>query len=234
VNLDELELTGRARTHVIETREPRATLHPAAAAALRELAAAAREHGIEVGVVSSFRDFERQRLIWNAKYRGERPLLDRDALPLASPPEDPALRIATILIWSALPGASRHHWGSDLDLVDRAALPPGGSPRLVPAEFAADGVFAALDRWLETHMTRFGFFRPFATDRGGVQPEPWHLSFAPVSAPALAALTPARLRAALDAAELEGRELVLARLEELHARYVAAVDPPPPAALGYV
>jgi hypothetical protein len=39
-------------------------------------------------------------------------------------------------------------------------------------------------------------------------------------------LSPQILRAALEAAPLAGKELVLERLEELHERYVARIDPP--------
>jgi len=31
-------------------------------------------------------------------------------------------KIASILRWSALPGTSRHHWGTDLDIIDAKAL----------------------------------------------------------------------------------------------------------------
>ena len=41
---------------------------------MREAAAGA---GFDLMPVSSFRDFERQRAIWNAKFRGERPALDK-------------------------------------------------------------------------------------------------------------------------------------------------------------
>jgi hypothetical protein len=76
-------------------------------------------------------------------------------------------------------------------------------------------------------MGRFGFFRPYTHDRGGVQPEPWHLSYAPVAAPALKALTPEVLMQAIAASSMHGREHVLARLKELHARFVCAVSSPP-------
>jgi len=229
--LDDRELTGRARTHVVDVTDPACTLHPAALAALLEMRAAAAAEGLELAVASSFRDFDRQLAIWNAKYRGERILLDRGGAPVArGAVAGPAL-IDTILLWSALPGASRHHWGSDLDLIDRAAMPPGYRAQLVPGEFAAGGVFERLDRWLTANMAGFGFFRPYATDRGGVRPEPWHLSFAPVSEPALAALSPAVLRSAIEGSSIEGLSLVLGRLPELHGRYVAAVDPAPAAAL---
>jgi hypothetical protein len=113
-----------------------------------------------------------------------------------------------------------------MDVVDRAAVAPDYRPQLVPAEFAGNGPFARLDAWLAANMETFGFFRPYTTDRGGVQPEPWHLSFAPVAEPALAALTPQMLSAALAASGMHGREAVLARLPEIYTRYVTAIDPP--------
>jgi len=30
-------------------------------------------------------------------------------------------------------------------------------------------------------MDQFGFFRPYRQDKGGVAPEPWHLSYKPLS-----------------------------------------------------
>ena len=59
-----------------------------------------------------------------------------------------------------------------------------------------------------------------------MQPEPWHFSFAPVAEPARRALTAGVLREALGDAPLLGKEHVLARLDELHARYVASIDWP--------
>lgn len=124
--MNALELTGRARTHVIEVPELGCSVHRDVVAPLLDLAAAARaEAGIELSVVSAFRDFGRQCDIWNAKWRGERALLDRSGRPLAAQGLDTDARIDAILAWSALPGASRHHWGTDLDVIDRAALPSG-------------------------------------------------------------------------------------------------------------
>jgi LAS superfamily LD-carboxypeptidase LdcB len=221
-----LELTGRSSTHVREVPELGCILHAEAASQALAMRAAARAVGIELAVVSSFRDFDRQVAIWNAKYLGERELLDRDGRALTHAHLNETALIDAILIWSALPGASRHHWGTDLDVVDRAAVAPDYRPRLVPAEFASDGPFARLDAWLAANMGTFGFFRPYSTDQGGVQPEPWHLSFAPVAQPALAALTPQVLAAALAASTMHGRDAVIARLPEIYARYVTAIDPP--------
>lgn len=230
--LDPLELTGRAATHVVPLPDLDCTLHPVAAEAFQAMARAAGAAGIALGAVSSFRDFDGQVRIWNAKYRGERTLFDADGRELDRSRLDDRGLLDAILMWSALPGASRHHWGTEVDVIDRAALAGGYRPQLLPHEFAPGGVFGRLGRWLEANMGRFGFFRPYATFRGGVRPEPWHLSFAPVSLPALQALTPAVLVEALAASSIDGREQVLGRLPELYTRFVCAIDPPPAALTG--
>ena len=229
--LNELELTGRSRAHVREYADPPCTLHCDALEALRAMRRAALAEGIELLPVSSFRDFEHQLRIWNAKFAGERTLRDRDSRVLDAAGMSSAERVAAILVWSALPGASRHHWGTDFDVVDRRRAPPDGPIELLSADFAAGGRYAALDAWLGEHAADYGFFRPYDRDRGGVQPEPWHLSFAPLAAPALAAMSPALLRTALVQAPLAGAGIVMDRLPELFTRYVAAVAEAPHAAL---
>jgi LAS superfamily LD-carboxypeptidase LdcB len=227
-----LELTGRSATHVVDVPELGCRLHPGAADALRAMRRAAAEVGIDLFPISGFRDFDRQAAIWNAKFRGERPVLDRVGGAVDPLGLEPDARIDALLCWSALPGASRHHWGTDVDAVDRAAMPEDYRVQLVPGEYAPGGVFARLAGWLDGNAHRFGFFRPYATDRGGVQPEAWHLSYAPLAGRALEQLTPQVLAEAIAGADIEGRDAILARLPALHARFVAAIDPVPPAALG--
>jgi hypothetical protein len=158
-------------------------------------------------------------------------LLDAAGRPLDARVMSELDIVRAILHWSALPGASRHHWGTEIDVIDRTALQPGQRPELVPSEYAAGGIFAPLDRWLAGHAGRFGFFRPYDRDRGGVQPEPWHLSYAPVAGAAVHALTPAVLAEALDDVQLAGGAAVRAQLEEIHARYVRNVAQPSSLAL---
>lgn len=224
--MNELELTGRARTHVVDLERPRCTLHYEAAASFLAMRDAATAAGIDLVAASSFRDFERQLAIWNGKWRGERPLLDRAGCPLDVATLDPAARIDAILCWSALPGGSRHHWGSDVDVVDAGAMPAGYRVQLVPAEYARDGVFARLAQWLDGNMTRFGFYRPYAADHGGAVAEPWHLSYWPVAAQALEALTLPVLRRAVAGSGILGRDEVLERLPEIYTRFILAVDAP--------
>ena len=227
--MNELELTGRARSHVVELQQPRCMLHYAAATSFLAMREAAARAGIDLVAASSFRDFDRQLAIWNAKWRGERPLLDRAGQPLEAASLDEAARIDAILCWSALPGGSRHHWGTDCDVIDAAAMPEGYRLRLMPEEYARDGVFARLTPWLDENMGRFGFYRPYASTHGGAGIEPWHLSYWPVANEALEALTLPVLRRAVASSELLGREQVLERLPEIYTRFILAVDPSAPA-----
>ena len=224
------QLTGRARDHLTELSDPRCTLHRQVVAPFLAMRAAAAADGIDLVAFSSFRDFDRQLAIWNGKYRGERLMQDRAGRSLNPGSLTPADRVAAILWWSALPGASRHHWGTDFDVMDLAALPPGYRIQVVPAEYRPGGPFERLTTWLDAHMHAFGFFRPYATDRGGVAPEPWHLSYAPVALAAQRALSLQRLRAVLAAADIDGRDEVLQTLAENFQRYVVDVDAPPEAA----
>lgn len=221
------QLTGRARDHLAELSDPPCTLHRLVVAPFLAMRAAAAAAGIDLVAFSSFRDFDRQLAIWNAKFRGQRPMQDRAGRSLDPGSLSPAERVAAILWWSALPGASRHHWGTDFDVLDRAALPPGYRLQVVPAEYQAGGPFERLTTWLDKHMHAFGFFRPYATARGGVSPEPWHLSYAPVALEAHRALSLDRLRAVIAAADIDGKDAVLATLAQNFQRYVVDVDAPP-------
>jgi LAS superfamily LD-carboxypeptidase LdcB len=224
--LNDDELTGRASTHISSVASLKCLLHPQAVTPFLNLRRAAAAEGMDLEPLSGFRDFDRQLAIWNGKFSGERPMLDAHGVPLHAQALSPAERIEAILLWSALPGASRHHWGTDLDVADRNAVPGQYQIKLTREEFGPGGPFAPLDQWLEIHAPRFGFFRPFKGERSGVQPEPWHLSFAPTAEKARRLLSPAVLRAAIEGSPLEGKAAVLVRLEELHARYVARIDLP--------
>ena len=86
--------------------------------------------------------------------------------------------------WSALPGASRHHWGTDIDVFDQAAMPEGYQLKLTTDEYTGQGLFAPLCTWLQDYLAKEDspeFFLPYAEDRGGVAVEPWHLSYRPIA-----------------------------------------------------
>jgi LAS superfamily LD-carboxypeptidase LdcB len=129
-------------------------VHPEAAASLTRLTEAAAQAGLKLEVASGSRDFNRQAAIWNQKARGERPLLDAAERPIDPRQLSADERVLAMLWWSALPGASRHHWGTDFDVFDRAALPPGSAPQLRQDEASAEGVFSRRHRWLDVHADR--------------------------------------------------------------------------------
>jgi LAS superfamily LD-carboxypeptidase LdcB len=222
-----MQLTGRDRGHLVELEAPRCALHRAAVRpflAMREAAAGA---GFDLMPVSSYRDFERQRAIWNAKFSGERPAQDRDGRRVDMAALGAGARVETILLWSALPGMSRHHWGSDIDVADGKVIAAGYAPQLEVAEYRRGGPFAALSAWLGGNMRRFGFYRPYTRRGRGVQPEPWHLSYAPVAGPALARMTAPLLAAAIAGAGIDGEAEILSRLPAIRKRYLLDVDAPP-------
>ena len=130
--LNDFELTGRTRTHVVQLDDLRCALHRDVVDPFLALRAAAAREGIDLRVFSAFRDFAAQLSIWNRKFSGQRPLFTRDGGVL----EHAALGIdellEAILNWSALPGASRHHWGSDIDVFDAAAVAPDYRVQLLP------------------------------------------------------------------------------------------------------
>ena len=224
----ELEITGRTRSHVVQHDAPRFAAHPEVAAAFLRLRAAAALDGIELRPYSSFRGYAAQSRIWEMKFSGRAPLYDIDGRvrDRSGMGEDDVIR--HILDWSALPGASRHQWGTEIDVVDGAVMPPGYKPRLLPEEVAAGGLFAPLHRWLDAHIHEHGFFRPYARYQGGMFPEPWHLSYAPVSLRAIDDLTLDVLRRATEASELPGKPRILALLPDILERHVRNIVPPPP------
>jgi LAS superfamily LD-carboxypeptidase LdcB len=226
-------LTGRSRAHIVDVPEPRCSLHRDVVAPFLALRSSAKGDGIDLVPASSFRDFERQRAIWNGKCRGERELLDAAGNRLDARALDEDELVDAILVWSALPGASRHHWGTDFDVFDAAAAPAGYQVRLVPEEFAVDGVFGKLGRWLDANAAKHGFFRPYAVFRGGSRPEPWHLSHAAVAGAAMEQFQPCMLQQALESAALDAMPAVRRRLPELFARYVSNVDAPPDGGIGH-
>ena len=125
-----------------------------------------------------------------------------------------------ILRWSALPGTSRHHWGTDFDVFDARALPAGTALQLTPAECAPGGVMHPFHCWLDGFLARQkAFFRPYCRDLGAVAPEPWHLSYAPVSRALEGAHSPRLLAWTLAQVPLALAAEVQARLPRLYERY---------------
>ena len=131
--------------------------------------------GIDLKIVSSYRSFKRQEQIWTKKY-------NRFTSEGMSPEE----AINKIIEYSTIPGTSRHHWGTDIDIID------GGEPQplsvLEEKHFVEGGVYFKLKKWMDEHANTYGFYLVYTDDenRKGFKYEPWHYSYKPISKEMLA------------------------------------------------
>ena len=158
--------------------------HPVAAAALQRLQSRARRAGMALEVASGYRDYRRQLAIFNAKCQGLRPVYSDTGEQLYRNQFDDAAWLQAILHYSALPGTSRHHWGTDFDVWDSSAVAGDYQLQLQASEYSGDGPCAALSDWLADLIARDdaeGFFRPYQPGTGAVAVEPWHLSHLPTA-----------------------------------------------------
>ena len=220
------QLSGQSQSHLQEVF-PGHFLHRDVVAAYRELVEQAAEEGVALRLASGFRSFDRQLAIWNAKARGERPVVDSDGEPVAMAALSERDQVLAILRWSALPGASRHHWGSDMDIWDSAAVSDNYQLQLSPDEYAAGGPFDACSRWLDALISagKTEFFRPYTqTDNdaktAGVAAEPWHLSFRPLATICEKALTPDVLRELIENTHISLQGAILENLDEIYSRFI--------------
>jgi LAS superfamily LD-carboxypeptidase LdcB len=224
--MNEQELTGKTRSHIRQFESPRFAAHEDAADAFLKMKQSAADEGIELHPFSAFRDFEAQLKIWNLKYTGKRPLYAIDGQELDITGMSPESLVKHILNWSALPGGSRHHWGTEIDVIDTAALPDGYQVQLLPKETEEGGVFHQLHRWLDRNMERFGFFRPYARYQNGICAEPWHISYAPVSQPALASLSLELLDKTIAECSISGQKIIQTLLPKIFRDYILNIVPP--------
>lgn len=138
--------------------------------AFLKMAEAANKEKIDLKIASATRNFDYQKNLWNNKWTGYT-LVEKKDLSKSIP--DGLLRFKKILEYSAVPGASRHHWGSDIDINDAN-----------PAYF--NGIKGAKEYdWLLKNATNFGFCQPYNQkdlERStGYNEEKWHWSYMPIS-----------------------------------------------------
>lgn len=226
-------LSGQSNTHIASFKygSVNALIHPDMGPAVKILAAAAKKQGFKLKVVSGFRSYDQQLAVWNAKARGERPVLDILERPIRHGTLNGWPLVEAILRWSALPGASRHHWGSDIDVVDGAALTLGYKIQLTQKEAAANGIFGAFHRWLSQWLLdnpQHGFTRPYHHEASaawqplkfGIAPEPWHLSYRPVAEEYEKAFDLGRLAQLIERSDIELKSDILANMDEINDRFV--------------
>ncbi len=142
------------------TDKPGMILREETAAAFKKMYAAAQKDGISLKIISSTRTFVQQKAIWEGKWAR----FAKEA-PVA---QDRSLKI---LQYSSMPGSSRHHWGTDIDLND-----------LNNPSFEAGGKYEKVYVWLSAHAHEYGFCQPYTAGRSaGYHEEKWHWSYTPLS-----------------------------------------------------
>lgn len=216
-----LLLTGREPPDLVDIGTLQ--LERQTAAAFTQMQYAAAQDGFDLQLVSGYRSFERQAAIWRAKLSGLRPVFDVRQQKLDLATLQGFAKLEAVLLYSALPGASRHHWGTDFDLYDAAAVDRDYQVQLLEHEYHAGGPFAPMCEWLAVHAFEFGFFLPYRQYRGGVAAEPWHLSYLPLSGPYLQRFTLSMLQQAIDNTDLPEQSLIVAQLPVIFERYVTTI-----------
>lgn len=145
-------------------------LRKEAYAAFLEMYAAAKKDGITLRILSATRNFNSQKSIWDAKWNGARKLSDgTNAATIA----DTNARALRILEYSSMPGTSRHHWGTDIDLNNLNN----------PYFEKEPGI--KIYQWLKANAGRFGYcqtYTPKDPNRpDGYNEEKWHWSYLPIA-----------------------------------------------------
>jgi LAS superfamily LD-carboxypeptidase LdcB len=132
---------------------------------------AAMREGITLVIRSATRNFDYQKGIWERKWKGETKL--EEGINASEVFPDPVMRAKKILEYSSMPGSSRHHWGTDIDLND------------FENEWFEKGEGLILYKWMQKHASEFGFCQPYSK-RGEQRPngyneEKWHWSYIPLA-----------------------------------------------------
>jgi len=135
-----------------------------------EMCEAAKKDGIRLVIVSACRNFNSQKGIWEAKWNGNR-IVEGQNLAKSIP--DHNERARKILRYSSMPGTSRHHWGTDIDI------------NSVSNSYFKSGKGIKEYNWLNEHAADFGFYQVYIpkgeTRPYGYEEEPWHWTYLPVS-----------------------------------------------------
>ena len=163
-------LLGKSQQHLVEYQSH--LVEKQTLSAYLNMKADALREGIELSIASAFRSFERQQLIFEKKYK--------DYIQTSNSNLEAVQKITT---YSSIPGTSRHHWGTDIDLIDLSVDLPKND-LLSEKHYLDNGVFNKMYQWMQENANRYGFVETYPNNhkqRKGFYFEPWHYSYQPVS-----------------------------------------------------
>jgi len=219
------QLTGQVFSHLTQLSDT-IYVHKQVASPFHGLQIAAQKAGFNLQIASGFRSFERQKLIWNNKFSGKTTILDKDGHPLAIEKLSEIEKLFAILHWSALPGTSRHHWGTDFDIFDPNCLPAGQNLQLTVSEYGDAGYFFELSQWLSENMKTFGFYRPYQKYNGGVAIEPWHISYFPIAQQAIDKLDLPLIEGTISHNNVLAKSLICEQLPIIYKQFICNIATP--------
>ncbi len=123
---------------------------------------------VRLQVRSAARSWEDQKGIWEDKWSGRTPV---EGAKLNVTVADPLSRARKIMEYSSMPGVSRHHWGTDVDINE------------LNNRYFERGEGLLLHRWMKENAGRYGFCQPYGPGRNtGYKDEKWHWSYKPLAA----------------------------------------------------
>ncbi len=126
----------------------------------------AAQDGWHLILVSGYRSFYQQRHIWN----------HFDSLYKKTDNLDEKGRVRAIMSLVSVPGLSRHHWGTELDISEISLR-----GQLVNVHPDTPEKVVKFYAWMEDNAPQFGFCKVYLGKRGAVRDEPWHWSYFPFS-----------------------------------------------------
>lgn len=180
-----------------------------------KMKAAAKKANLDIKVVSSYRNYAHQNRIWERKY-----------IRFTKQGLSPIDAIKKIVEYSTIPGTSRHHWATDMDIVLNIPNPP--KDVLLAKHFHGNGPFCKLKEWLDIHANEFGFHLVYTDvpNRKGFKYEPWHFTYAPLSKPMLKEYKKLDIKTMLQQEKLMGSEhFTTAFIEGYIAENILDINP---------
>ncbi|NTW32861.1 MAG: M15 family metallopeptidase [Bacteroidetes bacterium] len=131
---------------------------------------AALKEGVKLTIISATRTFNEQKVIWEGKWTGNVLYSGKN---LATSYPDSVERSKYVLKYSSMPGTSRHHWGTDVDL------------NSLSLSYFKTETGKKMYNWLSANASKYGFCQPYTAKDSlrinGYEEEKWHWSYFPVS-----------------------------------------------------
>lgn len=118
----------------------------------------AKKDGFRLVIISATRNFDYQKRVWENKWK---------SLPDTMSDFNKTLKI---LKFSSMPGSSRHHWGTELDL------------NVLENSYFETGKGKKILDWMNANAYKYGFCHAYNAGRStGYHEERWHWSYLPLS-----------------------------------------------------